>query len=139
MINTNFKDKIALITKEKSFTYLELFQKINQYSELYFHNKSYSKVAIHAENRADWIFAFYAAWKNNCTVIPLDFLASADDVTYILNDCKPDLLFVSNNTVSKFDTITKELEYTPQIVNIDTQKSDEAIKQNQKVVWEDPD
>jgi long-chain acyl-CoA synthetase len=77
MINTNFIDKIALITKEKSFTYQELFQKIDYYSEKYFSNNSYSKVAIHAENSADWIFAFYAAWKNNCTVIPVDFLASA--------------------------------------------------------------
>jgi len=139
MINTNFKEKTALVTKEKSFTYQELFQKIDYYSEKYFINKSYSKVAIHAENRADWIFAFYAAWKNNCTVIPVDFLASADDVTYILNDCKPDLLFVSNNTVSKFETVTKELEYTPEIVNLDDLKTNEANQQNHKVEWEAPD
>lgn len=138
MINTNFIDKIALITKEKSFTYQELFQKIDYYSEKYFSNNSYSKVAIHAENSADWIFAFYAAWKNNCTVIPVDFLASANDVTYILNDCKPDLLFVSNHTVSKLDTINKELENPPKIENLDGQKSEVAIQQNQKVIWDAP-
>jgi len=58
MINTNFLDKTALVTKEKSFTYHELFQKIDYYAEKYFSNNSYSKVAIYAENRADWIFAF---------------------------------------------------------------------------------
>lgn len=119
MINKNFKDKIALVTKKKSFTYQELFQKINQYSALFFEGKSYNKIAIHAENRADWIFAFYAAWKNNCTVVPIDFLASVDDVSYILNDCKPELIFFSNDTHPKFDDIKPDLDYNPEVVNLD--------------------
>ncbi|MEE4197180.1 MAG: AMP-binding protein [Bacteroidales bacterium] len=138
MINKNYKDKAALITKERSYSYQELFQKINQYSELFFSHKPYSKIAIHAENRAEWVFAFYAAWKNNCTVIPVDFLASPDDVSYILNDCKPDLVFVSNTTIAKFDTMEPELEYTPEIINMDEPKEESGSEKSQSFAWDVP-
>lgn len=118
MINIQYKDKIALITKAKSYTYKELFAKIDQYSKL-FEGKSYQKIAIHAENREDWIFAFYAGWKNNCIVVPIDFLSSVDDVSYILNDCTPELVFISSETAVKIERITSKLNYEPQIINFD--------------------
>jgi len=118
MINTKFENKPALITKEKTYTYSELFIEINKYSQLV-KNKNYTKVAIHAENRADWIFTFYASWQNNCTVIPIDFLAAPDDVSYIINDCQPDIVFISNETNKKFDRVQSNLKYNPVIVNLD--------------------
>lgn len=136
MINRNNKDKVALVTKEKSFTYQEMFQKINQYSELFFKDKLYAKIAIHAENRAEWVFAFYAAWKNNCTVVPIDFLASVDDVSYILNDCKPELVFFSNETYPKLDSIKSNLEYNPKIANLD---QIELKDTESDFKWEGPD
>ncbi|MGM0408770.1 MAG: non-ribosomal peptide synthetase, partial [Bacteroidota bacterium] len=136
MINKNYKDKVALVTKGKSFTYQEMFQKINQYSELFFKDKAYTKIAIHAENRAEWVFAFYAAWKNNCTVVPIDFLASVDDVSYILNDCKPELVFLSKETLTKVDPIKENLEYTPQFTNLD---QIELTESDSDFSWEGPD
>ena len=75
MINKKLDSKPALITKEKTYSYSELFSEINKYSQL-FKGKDYTNVAIHSENRAEWIFAFYAAWYNKCTVVPIDFLFS---------------------------------------------------------------
>ncbi len=112
MINTNYQDKYALITKEKSYTYQELFSKINQYSQL-FKNKNYKKVAIHSENRAEWIFAFFAAWYNKCIVVPIDFLSSTDDISYILNDCNPEIVFFSTETGKKIEKIKDQLNYNP--------------------------
>ena len=118
MINTNYTDKPALITKNKTFTYSELFHEINSFSQL-FTGKNYTKIAIHAENRAEWIFTFYAAWQNRCTVIPIDFLAASDDVSYILNDCRPEVVFISNETSRKFDKVQSNLTYSPVIINLD--------------------
>ncbi len=112
MINTNYQNKYALITKEKSYTYQELFFKINQYSQL-FKNKNYKKVAIHSENRAEWIFAFFAAWYNKCIVVPIDFLSSTDDISYILNDCNPEIVFFSTETGKKIEKIKDQLNYNP--------------------------
>ena len=118
MINTQYKDQVALITKNKSYTYNQLFQKINLFSKL-FEGKEYQKISIHSENREDWIFAFYAGWKNNCIVVPIDFLASVDDVSYILNDCKPELVFISSDMVSKIEKVSPKLDYKPEFVNFD--------------------
>ncbi len=118
MINTQYKENVALITKDKSYTYLQLFEKINQYSQL-FEKKTYQRIAIHSENREEWVFAFYASWKYNCIVVPIDFLSSVDDVSYILNDCTPDLVFISNETAKKFEKVQEKLEYTPEIQSFD--------------------
>jgi len=118
MICTQHKENIALITKHKSYRYDDLFIKINQFAGL-FDNKNFNKIAIHSENREEWIFAFYAAWKNNCTVVPVDFLSSLDDITYILNDCKPDLIFYSNQTKEKVETIKESLDFNLESVNFD--------------------
>src|SRR5512145_3058187 len=94
IISNNDLSKIAIILKDNKVTYQELFQHINQYSQL-FKERNFNKIAIYSENRLEWIYAFYAGWMNGCIVVPVDFGASTDDVTFILNDCKPELIFTS--------------------------------------------
>ncbi|PLX14146.1 MAG: hypothetical protein C0597_10475 [Marinilabiliales bacterium] len=134
MINTQFPNKIGLITREKSYTYQELFEKINQYSKL-FKNNSYTKIAIHSENRAEWLFAFYAGWQNNCVVVPIDFIASVDDVSYIINDCEPELVFISSETEDKFKKVKTKLKYVPQVLNFNDIKLEEN---KNEFVWNVP-
>lgn len=134
MINTQYKDNIALITKDITYTYQQLFAKINQYSK-HFEGKSYKKIAIHSENREDWIFAFYAGWKNNCIVVPIDFLASVDDVSYILNDSTPELVFISSETADRFIRVRSKLNYNPEIINFDVQNLEEP---NSEFEWNVP-
>ncbi len=117
MINTEYKDNIALITKDQKYTYTDLFEKVHRFA-LLFSDKNYSKIAIHAENSEDWIFAFYAGWYNKCEVIPIDFLASVSDVSYILNDCKPEMVFYSNETKDKFKKIEEKIDYKPESANL---------------------
>ena len=51
----------------------------------------------------EWAYAFYAAWKNDSIVVPIDFMATADEVAYILNDCQPEVIFISEETADVFD------------------------------------
>lgn len=108
-------NKAAVITKDKQYTYQELLQLIEKFS-LLFREKNYRKVAIYSENRVEWIAAFYAGWHNNCIVIPIDFMASADDVSYIINDSKPDLIFSSPNLNEQVDEVKKGIEHKPEII-----------------------
>src|SRR5665647_2750706 len=94
IIDRSNPDKKAIISRQGDFTYQQLLQHIQQYA-LLFDNKGYTKVAIYSENRVEWFFAFYAALQNSCIAVPVDFLASAEDVGYILNDCQPELVFIS--------------------------------------------
>ena len=84
----------AIVLKELRISYEMLLRHIGFYSTL-FRSGNTKKVAIFSENRPEWAYAFYAAWKNQSTVVPIDFMSPADDVAYILNDCQPEIIFCS--------------------------------------------
>jgi len=115
MINTNYPDKPALITKDQTVTYRNLIQQIHGFANL-FADKGYQKIAIYSENRPEWIYAFYAAWKNDAIVVPIDFLSSAEDAAYIINDCRPELVFASKGMTNNWDKMTGKMEYLPEII-----------------------
>ena len=121
MINTKYLDKIALITKESKISYKGLLENVDKFSKLY-NDKKYEKIAIFSENRVEWIYSFYSGWKNDCIVVPVDFMSSVDDVAYILNDCKPELIFYSNGTKDNFAKISEKLDYKIESINFDDVK-----------------
>jgi long-chain acyl-CoA synthetase len=115
MINTAYPDKPALITKDQTVTYKSFFGNINKFAGL-FSDKGYRKIALFSENRPEWIYAFYAAWKNNATVVTIDFLSSAEDAAYIISDCRPELIFASLTTKKTWKKISGMLDYLPEII-----------------------
>ena len=87
-------EKIALIADELQVSYSELSEKIKLYSQLFSIEKE-DRVVIFSENRPEWIYAFYAIWQNGGIPVPVDFMASAEDVSFIVNDCSPAHIFYS--------------------------------------------
>lgn len=118
IINRSYLSKKAFITSKGDFTYRELLVQIQAYANLFQH-KGYTKVAVYAENRIEWVSAFYAALQNNCIAIPIDFLAAPDDVAYIIDDCQPELLFISSTTKESFPKIDAKTRFKPEVVNFD--------------------
>lgn len=115
MINTNYPDKPALIIKDQVDTFKDLLSKIQAFS-LLFNNEGYEKIAIFSENRLEWIYAFYAGWRNGAVVVPIDFLSSADDASYILNDCRPELVFASRGIGNTLEKMGSRLNYSPRVI-----------------------
>lgn len=103
-------DKPALLWQEKSVSYNELLKHINYYSTLY-DSSSTAKVAIYSGNRFEWVYAFYSTWKNAAIVVPIDYLAQPDEIAYILNDCKPEVIFCSHDTSENMKEILPLLTY----------------------------
>ncbi|MDA3929677.1 MAG: AMP-binding protein [Prolixibacteraceae bacterium] len=135
IINRAYPDKKALITSKGDITYKQLLKQIQQFA-LLFENKAYSKVAIYAENSTAWICAFYAALQNNCIAIPIDFLAAADDVAYIIDDCNPELLFISSGMKESFEKINAKTNHKPELIVFENISLDENISESQ---WLGPD
>ncbi len=136
IINRSYPDKKALITSQGAITYNQFLQHVQQYS-LLFENKAYTKVAIYAENSPAWIFAFYAVLKNNCIAIPIDFLASTEDVAYIIDDCQPELLFISAAMQEAIDKIDHKISHKPEILIFEDILPDENIPECQWIGPED--
>ncbi len=115
IICRNNPDKKSIISSQGDFTYTQLLQHIQQYT-LLFDKKGYTKVAIYAENRVEWFFAFYASLQNNCIAIPIDFTASAEDVAYILDDCTPELIFISEAMNEPLTKVMAKCKHQPEVI-----------------------
>jgi long-chain acyl-CoA synthetase len=118
MVNTQFRDEIAIVYKDRHITYNQFFSNINQYAK-HIKSEKYDKVAIFSENRPEWIYAFYASWQSGCTVIPIDSGSSVSDLSYILNDCKPGLIFISKELSVKSQIIRDNVDYQPELIVLD--------------------
>ncbi|HOW52438.1 MAG TPA: AMP-binding protein [bacterium] len=77
------------------------------------------RVAIYAENSAQWAVALYGAWRIGAVPVPIDALAVADEAAYILADCRPAVLFCSHKTAEKAAEAQRLSGHTPKILNLD--------------------
>ena len=91
MIDLN---KTAIITKEHDVTYSELLQHVAQFARKSPKGKG-TKTVIFSENREGWAYSFFSVWLNEGIAVPVDASSTASDVAYILNDCRPDAVWVS--------------------------------------------
>ena len=104
--------KTALIFKEKEFSYKEVIENVKSFSSLFDISKG-EKVAVFSENRPEWIYAFYSVWNNKGIVVIIDFMSSPEEVSYILNDCKPKYIFTSSGNEEKLNKALENVEYKP--------------------------
>ncbi|MGE5400405.1 MAG: AMP-binding protein [Ignavibacteriales bacterium] len=89
-------NKTALIYNDKEISYNELMHNVGAFAAALNINPG-DRVAIFSENRPEWIYAFFAVWNKRGINVTVDFLSTADEVSYILNDCKPAAVFSSLN------------------------------------------
>lgn len=133
-------EKTALIAGEKQWSYKQLIEKIEQLASLLTINKN-DRLAIFSENRAEWILAFYATWRCGGIPVPIDYLSSAEDVAYILNDCKPSTIICSASRSEVLNVAMGKCDINPQViivedlpVNYNLQKSIPEPAYNQDAV-----
>ena len=115
IINRENPDKKYIITHDQNITGWELLKYVQQYS-LLIDNKDITKVGIYSENRVEWIYSFYAALQNKCIAVPIDYMASAEDVAYILDDCKPEILFISKAMEEAYAKVRQKSTFRPKTV-----------------------
>ncbi len=135
IINRSYPDKIALITSQGNITYRDLLKHVQQFAQL-FEGKGYQKVAIYAENSPSWIYAYYAALQNDSIAVPIDFLASAEDVAYIIDDCQPELIFISSAMKEAYGKVDLKTRYKPQVIIFDEITTDPTVPESQ---WLEPE
>ncbi|MBK6345366.1 MAG: AMP-binding protein [Bacteroidales bacterium] len=90
----NAGNKTAIAFGDQKISYTEMFSQVEKFASLIRSDKS-DHMVIFSENRPGWIFAFYAIWKVKGVAIPIDYLATASEVAYILKDSGPTVIFCS--------------------------------------------
>ncbi len=94
MLKNHFKK--AAVYQNRSISYQELIQYVYCYSETFKQVANHKKIMIFGENSLEWIYAIYACFKIEAIAIPVDIQSTASEIEYILNDCQPDIVFVTD-------------------------------------------
>ena len=112
------RDNTALIWNKRTVSYLELLSSIEDYAQQ-FAATAGKNIVIFAENRLEWVYAFYAGLKHGCAMVPVDFMSSADDVAYILGDCRPAVVFCSESTHASMREAIDKAGVSPLVLILD--------------------
>jgi len=119
-------NKTAMIFKDQKISYDQLIRNVNYFSTL-LSSDNLKKAAIFSENRFEWVYALYSVWEKNTIAVPIDYLSSAEDVAFILNDCKPEVIFCTNTTKGVCDKAIEQLNHKIEKINLDEIKIEESI------------
>ncbi len=116
MLIKDFK-KAVLIYRGREISYAETISLVNRFASCYRLNNG-DRTAVFSENRPEWIYSYFSIWKNGGISVPIDYLAPADEVSYILNDCRPTVVFCSHKTKEVLTEAVNSLkgDYRPKIL-----------------------
>ncbi len=114
----NLGDKTAITHGSHTISYKQLFGKITRFSQLYTLEPE-QKVGIVMENRPGWVYSFYSIWKNQGIAVPIDHLATAPEIAFILEDCQPVVLFTSAKEASLVNEAIQLTDLQIQVIVVD--------------------
>jgi long-chain acyl-CoA synthetase len=86
--------EVAVISGQQSMTYPELKRRISLFARIAPSTPG-ERFIILSENRTAWGYALYPTWKNGAIAVPVDATSTAEDVAYILRDCRPACIWTS--------------------------------------------
>ena len=131
------RNKVAVIFKDKEYTYKEIIQGIKYYATLLTLNPD-DKVVITMENRPEMIFSIFSVWENIGTSIVLDSGYTPDQYAYAFKDSEPKYVFTSSKIV---EVVRKGIELSGLDIKViivdDIEIPKDYIPFNYEVIIED--
>lgn len=99
----------ALISHDKSITYKELYFRATELSKKLHDQgiKARDKVIIYAENSIFFYIAYFAVWQIGGIVVPLNTFLHEKELSFIINDSEPKLIFCSESLKINLDKLTQ--------------------------------
>lgn len=129
------REKTAISYGQHKISYGEFHRHILTYTSLTPLKKG-SRAVVFAENRPEWMYAFYSIWNCGATAVTIDYLLPAEEVAYIMNDSEPEVAFVSSTTRPVMEAALALCNRQVQLVVID--KVEASTESEEKWVTIDP-
>ncbi len=99
------KEKLAIVYKDREYSYSELLQYSTAYQRFFSkEGKKPEKVLIFADNSPEYFFATYGSFRCGAIVVPVDATSTLKELAFIMNDCRPEIIFISD---SKKELVTE--------------------------------
>lgn len=111
-------DKVAIRATDGQVTYNQLLNRAWYFAG---HVTDYKggRVIILSENRPAWAYVFFGIWQAGVTAVPVDAASTATDIAYVIDDCTPEAIFVSNSKKSLAEEAIAIATHKPRILKID--------------------
>ncbi|WP_150293233.1 AMP-binding protein [Sphingobium estronivorans] len=81
--------------------------------------KAGDRVGILIMNSSEYLAIVLACWRSNCVALTLNFRLSQNELSYIVGDADPKLLFVDSELIELWDAIGQSLDSDLQILVLD--------------------
>ena len=118
------KDKFAITYKDVKYTYEQLLRYSQIYADTFSSQSTPKKVLICAQNSPEWCFAFLGTMRCKAIAVPLDAQSTKKEIEYVINDCRPDIVFISEDKQEMFADL--ELKGARLMTKNDVVLSDDA-------------
>lgn len=101
----------------KDVTYQEMLQHVSVFGS---HTRELNpkKTIIFSENRIGWVYAFFSVWQNRSIAVPVDATATVSDLEYIVRDCTPECMWVSEACEKVAREVVSRLDFDVRILVI---------------------
>lgn len=110
-------NNIAIIAGDRRVTYGESLSKITTFARFTPQTVA-GRTIILSENREGWIYALFSIWANRGIAVPVDATSTASDIAYIINDCEPEAIWVSEEKLPLAKEALSQTDKTPQLLII---------------------
>ncbi len=111
--------KSVFIYKNENVSYEDLLRRVS-YLASAMDLKKGDKGAIFMENRPEWVYSLFSLWENHSPAVLMDVMSSADEIAYILKDCSPSVIFVSNSSIDTAKEAIGMAKSKTKLFNVDT-------------------
>jgi long-chain acyl-CoA synthetase len=125
-----FGTRDALRIKEgsewRALTYKELSEKVRKLSSYLLEQglKKGERIGILCESRPEWAVAFFGAVRAGATIVPLDIKLTETELTSILSDCNPSVLFSDTKHLELAKKLPAKVTSIKNIYVVDEGKGD---------------
>jgi len=117
-----YPDKVALIYKDKKYTYKDIEESISKIRTFFINNcKSGEIVSLYMENSDAWLLSYFGILGSGCVCNPVGLRTSSENLLYQLRFARPRYLLISDKFVNKFRDLTAN-KYTKVITLADVLK-----------------
>ncbi len=128
----------SLKNKNNKYTWQETYECIKKLSqELNEIIKKKDRCMLISENRPEWLISDLAIMHSSGITVPAYTTYSERDYEYLINDCKPSVVIVSDQIqFNKIETILKKTEFIKLVISFEEIKSDYEKIINIKKIFE---
>ena len=111
-------DRAAIIAGDREVSFTEMLRRTEFFAGAAGQPRG-SKTVIFCENREGWVYALFSTWMRGGIVVPVDVMSTADDVAFILGDCRPEYVWTSRKKADVMERAVSLSGVTTKVMCVD--------------------